>query len=75
MEATMFHQQRDTERPIGRSDSLYGPSRDGLARGPYSGHVKKSSVYTTAMLSDVTRVLPFLAAGVALAAGMRRYNS
>jgi hypothetical protein len=27
------------------------------------------------MLSDVTRVLPFLAAGVALAAGMRRYNS
>jgi NAD(P)-dependent dehydrogenase (short-subunit alcohol dehydrogenase family) len=75
MEATMFDQQRDTERPIGRSDSLYGPSRDGLARGPYSGHVKKSSVYTTAMLSDVTRVLPFLAAGVALAAGMRRYNS
>ena len=75
MEATMFRQQRDTERPIGRSDSLYGPSRDGLARGPYSGHVKKSSVYTTAMLSDVTRVLPFLAAGVALAAGMRRYNS
>jgi NAD(P)-dependent dehydrogenase (short-subunit alcohol dehydrogenase family) len=75
MEATMFNQQRDTERPIGRSDSLYGPSRDGLARGPYSGHVKKSSVYTTAMLSDVTRVLPFLAAGVALAAGMRRYNS
>ena len=75
MEATMFHQQRDTERPIGRSDSLYGPSRDGLARGPYSGHVKKSSVYTTAMLSDVTRVLPFLAAGVALAAGMRKYNS
>ena len=75
MEATMFHQQRDPERPIGRTDSLYGPSRDGLARGPYSGHVKKSSVYTTAMLSDVTRVLPFLAAGVALAAGMRRYNS
>jgi short-subunit dehydrogenase len=75
MEATMFRQQRDTERPIVRSDSLYGPSRDGLARGPYSGHVKKSSVYTAAMLSDVSRVLPFLAAGVALAAGMRRFNA
>jgi NAD(P)-dependent dehydrogenase (short-subunit alcohol dehydrogenase family) len=75
MEAIMFNQQRDPERPIGRNDSLYGPSRDGLARGPYSGHVKRSSVYTAAMLSDVTRMLPFLAAGVALAAGVRRYNS
>jgi NAD(P)-dependent dehydrogenase (short-subunit alcohol dehydrogenase family) len=75
MEATMFKQQRDPERPIGRNDSLYGPSRDGLARGPYSGHVKKSSVYTSAMMSDVTRMLPFLAAGVALAAGVRKFNS
>ena len=75
MEATMFRQQRDPERPIGRNDSLYGPSRDGLARGPYSGRVKKSSVYTATMLSDVSRVLPFLAAGVALAAGMRRFNA
>jgi hypothetical protein len=75
MEAIMFNQQRDPERPIGRTDSLYGPSRDGLARGPYSGRVKKSSVYTSAMLSDVTRMLPFLAAGVALAAGVRRYHS
>jgi short-subunit dehydrogenase len=75
METIMFRQQRDPERPIGRNDSLYGPSRDGLARGPYSGRVKKSSVYTSAMMSDVTRLLPLLAAGVALAAGVRRLNS
>jgi short-subunit dehydrogenase len=75
MEATMFRQQRDPGREVAQHDSLYAPSRDGLSRGPYSGHVKKSSVYTAAMLSDVTRVLPFLAAGVALAAGMRRFNS
>jgi hypothetical protein len=74
MEATMFRQQRDPERAVGQHDSLYAPSRDGLARGPYSGHVMKSSVYTSAMLSDVTRVLPFVAAGVALAAGMRRWK-
>jgi short-subunit dehydrogenase len=75
MEATMFRQQRDPDREAVHHDSLYAPSRDGLARGPYSGHVKRSSLYTAAMLSDVTRVLPFLAAGVALAAGMRRFNS
>ena len=75
MEATMFSQQRDPDRTAAQHDSLYAPSRDGLARGPYSGYVKKSSVYTSAMLSDVTRVLPFVAAGVALAAGMRRFNS
>jgi hypothetical protein len=32
----------------------------------------RSSVYTKAMLSDVTRALPFVAAAVALAAGISR---
>ena len=74
MEATMFRQQRDPERPAERPDNLYAPARDGLARGPYAGHVMKSSAYTSAMLSDVSRALPFIAAGVALAAGVRRWK-
>ena len=74
MEAAMFRQQRDPKRAAERSDSLYAPSRDGLARGPYSGRVMKSSAYTSAMMSDVTRMLPFIAAGVALAAGVRRWR-
>jgi short-subunit dehydrogenase len=75
MEAAMFRQQRDPERPAERPDSLHAPARDGLAHGPYSGHVMKSSAYTTAIMSDVTRVLPFIAAGVALAAGVRKWRS
>ena len=74
MESAMFRQQRDTSRPADNIDSLYAPSRDGLAHGPYSGHVMKSSPYTTARMSDVTRVLPFIAAGVALAASVRRWR-
>ena len=74
MEAAMFRQQQDPDRPADREDSLYAPSRDGLARGPYDGHVMKSSAYTSAMLSGVTRALPLIAAGLALAAGARRWR-
>jgi short-subunit dehydrogenase len=74
MEAAMFRQQRDPSRVTDGTDSLYGPSRDGLAHGPYTGRVMKSSAYTSAMMSDATRVLPFIAAGVALAAGVRRWR-
>lgn len=75
MERMMFDQQRDPERTADRPDSLFAPARDGLAHGPYSGHVMKSSAYTTAVMSDVARVLPYVAAGVALAAGVRRWRS
>jgi short-subunit dehydrogenase len=75
MEKSMFAQQRDPERPARRRDSLESPSRDGEARGPYRGRVMRSSAYTTAMMSDVKRVLPFIAAGVALtAAGASRWR-
>jgi short-subunit dehydrogenase len=74
MEAAMFRQQRDPSRAADRPDSLYAPARDGLAHGPYSGRVMKTSAYTTAAMSGVTRVLPFIAAGVALAAGVRRWR-
>ena len=75
MERVMFDQQKDPERNPQRPDNLFGPGLDGLARGPYSGHVMKSSAYTRAVMSDVTRALPFIAAGVALAAGVRRWRS
>jgi short-subunit dehydrogenase len=75
MEAVMFNQQRDPSRNPDRPDNLFAPGRDGLARGPYNGHVMKSSAYTSARMSDVARVLPFVAAGVALAAGVRRWRT
>lgn len=74
MEAIMFRQQRDPSRAADRPDSLYAPARDGLAHGPYAGRVMKSSAYTSVTMSGVTRVLPFIAAGVALAAGVRRWR-
>jgi short-subunit dehydrogenase len=74
MEAAMFRQQQDPDRPADHEDSLYAPSRDGLARGPYDGHVMKSSAYTSTMLSGATRALPLIAAGLALAAGARRWR-
>jgi short-subunit dehydrogenase len=74
MEKAMFRQQKTEDRPRQNQDSLYSPGRDGRAYGPYDGHVMRSSAYTKAMLSDVTRVLPFIAAGVAVAAGVRRWR-
>jgi short-subunit dehydrogenase len=72
MEKTMFRQQQDPERPARRRDSLEFPARDGDVRGPYRGRVKRSSAYTAAMMTDVTRALPFVAAGIALLAGASR---
>jgi short-subunit dehydrogenase len=72
MESTMFTAQQDPERPSNGGDSLDVPARDGDERGPYRGHVMHSSLYTTAMLSNVTRALPFIAAAAVFAAGVRR---
>lgn len=70
MERTLFDQQRDKSRPVPPLDSLYRPTNDGEASGPYAGHVMQSSIYTRAVMSDVTRALPFIAAG-AILMGMR----
>ena len=74
MEQALFRQQKTDTRPAQTRDNLYSPATDGRAHGPYEGHVMKSSAYTKAMLSDVTRALPFIAAGVAFAAGVRRWR-
>jgi hypothetical protein len=68
----MFDAQRDPDRPATRADSLYVPAEDGAEQGPYRGHVMRSSAYTSAMLSDVTRALPFIAAAAVFAAGLKR---
>jgi len=71
MERSLFDQQKDKSGAVRTQDSLYRPSRDGAASGPYEGHVMRSSLYTKAVMSDFTRALPFIAAGAAIAAGVR----
>src|SRR3954471_19326718 len=63
MERAMFSQQKDGTRSMPALDSLYSPTEDGHAAGPYDGHVMHSSLYTKAAMSDVTRALPYVAAG------------
>jgi short-subunit dehydrogenase len=75
MERAMFDQQKDPNRSVPPVDSLYSPARDGDAAGPYDGHVMRSSLYTKAVLSNVTRAIPFFAAGAALAAGVTRWQA
>ncbi len=72
MERAMFDQQKTRDRTQPREGSLERPQRDGRERGPYRGRVLKSSAYTKAVLSDLTRVAPIVAAGLALAATARR---
>ena len=72
MERSLFDQQKDKSGRGRTADSLYKPSRDGAASGPYEGHVMRSSLYTKAVMLDFTRALPFIAAGAAIAAGVRR---
>jgi short-subunit dehydrogenase len=74
MERAMFSQQKDPSGAAQTRDSLYRPARDGETEGPYQGHVMRSSVYTRSMLSDVTRALPFIAAGAVLFAAKRRHD-
>jgi short-subunit dehydrogenase len=72
MEAAMFDQQRDPERRRKAADALERPAGGGRERGPYRGMVRQSSAYTSTVLSDMGRALPFVAAAAVLAAGVRR---
>jgi hypothetical protein len=74
MERVTYRQQMTDKRPAATDDSLYEHGHGGRVHGPYPGRVLQSSAYTSAMLSDVTRALPFIAAGLAVAAGMRRWQ-
>ena len=75
MERVMFGQQKSFDRTQPREGNLDRPQRDGRAHGPHRGHVMQSSMYTKAALSDVARALPYVAAGAAFVAGVRRWRA
>jgi len=75
LERSMFDKQRTHDRSQPREGSLDHPQRDGRAHGLHRGRVMQSSAYTTAALSGVTRIVSFAAAGIALAAGVRRWRN
>src|SRR4051812_4572895 len=74
MERAMFEQQKTRDRSQPREGSLDRAQADGRERGPHRGRELKSSVYTQAVLHDLTRAVPFVAAGIAIAAGARRWR-
>jgi short-subunit dehydrogenase len=73
MESTLFEQQKKDEAAHSAS-SLYAPQQDGRRRGPTERMTFGRSGYTRAALSDVGRVLPFIAVGALVAAGLRNRN-
>ena len=75
MQRIMYNQQKSYDRSQPREGNLDRPQRDGRAHGPHRGHVMRSSLYTKAALSDAARALPYVAAGAALAAGVRRWRT
>ncbi|HEX5475100.1 MAG TPA: SDR family oxidoreductase [Vicinamibacterales bacterium] len=73
MARTMFKQQRRQDLWQEPEGSLDRPQHDGRAHGSHRGRELQSSAYTKAALSDASRVLPLLAAGLVFAAGVRRW--
>jgi short-subunit dehydrogenase len=69
METTMFGQQKKDEAPHSGS-ALYAAQRDDRRRGPTERMTLRRSAYTRAALSDMGRVLPFIAVGAIVAAGL-----
>jgi short-subunit dehydrogenase len=74
MEGPMWSQQKRYDMQHASAGNLEHPQRDGRAHGVAQGHVMKSSAYTSAVLSDVTRLLPFVAGAVAIAASYRKWR-
>jgi len=75
MEKVMFGQQTAHDRMQPRDGNLDHPQRDGRAAGVQRSYTMKSSVYTRAAMSPVARMLPFVAAGLVMAAGVRRMRA
>lgn len=71
MEATVFDQQKGSEKSGTRPGSLYEPAADGHEQGSYEGRVMQTSAYTRARLSPLRFVLP-AAAALALTVLARR---
>ena len=75
MSRMMWNSQKAFDRTQPREGNLDRPQPDGRAYGPHTSMVLNSSAYTKAALSPTVRAIAFAAAGVALAAGMRRFTS
>lgn len=70
MEKTMIAQQK-RDAPPHYADALRAPQGGGRRRGPTERVTLKRSAYTRAALSDVGRMLPFIAVGAVAAATLR----
>ena len=71
MENSLFTQQQRKDEPADAWDSLYEPRHDGSRRGPTNRYTIERSAYTRAALSDAGRILPVIAIGALVAAGVR----
>jgi short-subunit dehydrogenase len=72
MTRTMFDLQKGAHVSRDREGALRHPRGDGTEEGAYRGHVMRSSIYTSAMLSDAARALPLIALGLAIGLGVLR---
>jgi short-subunit dehydrogenase len=75
MSGPMWNSQKAFDRTQPREGSLDRPQRDGRAYGPHSSMVMESSLYTKAALSPTLKTAAFVAAGAALAAGLKRWRA
>src|SRR4051812_40871296 len=71
----MWNQQIAYDRTQPREGNLDRPHPDGRAYGPHTSMVLRSSLYTKAALSPTVKAAAFVAAGTALAAGLKRWRS
>jgi NAD(P)-dependent dehydrogenase (short-subunit alcohol dehydrogenase family) len=75
MERSMFSGQQREPRPRPQTGNLEVPQPPHREAGDYEGHVMRSSAYTRAVTSDAARIaprlVPFVAAGLALALASR----
>jgi hypothetical protein len=74
MEGPMWKQQKRYDMHHAPAGNLEQPQRDGRAHGVGRGRVMQSSAYTSAVLSDVTRLLPIAAGAIAIAASYRKWR-
>jgi hypothetical protein len=72
MERTMFEGQQGDRPATDPAGVLRSSRADGTEAGTYRGYVMQRSVYTRAVLSDVGRVLPIVALGIAVGAAVVR---
>lgn len=73
-EAVTVNQMKAHDRTQPREGNLEHPQADGRAWGPHKGHTMRSSLYTRAALSPLLKTMAFAAAGLTLAAGMKRWS-